>query len=522
MSTERQFQPAMERQFQPARAAGFRAQPPIVWTIAGSDSGAGAGIQADLKTMQAFSVYGCSVLTAITAQNTGAVIGVESLSSDIVRLQLQALKADLEPSSIKIGMLHSLEIVQAVASELKDVKAAIVYDPVMFATSGDALMQESALHAILSRMLPLATILTPNWAEAHFLLGRQTIDPANLDEEYLATYIEQLALDLLQFGCQSVLLKGGHVGGQFSQDFWTDGRAKLWFTSARQDSRQTHGTGCTLSSAIAAGLAKEQDIIDAIVVAKAYVNQGIRLAPHVGAENGPLAHLDLEFQESDLPWVTETASEGIYRPSFERDDSVGFYPVVPSAEWVNRLAKVGVKTIQLRVKDFRGDRLEREIEQAIESCNAYGSHLYVNDHWELALKLGAFGVHLGQEDLLTADIRTIYGAGLRLGVSTHCYEEVGRAVALRPSYIAIGPIYPTTTKQMRFAPQGIAGFERWRKSLSFPLVVIGGITLEGASDFLKLGADGVAVVRDVIDHPLPETRARQWLQLLATEKMLAV
>lgn len=486
---------------------------PIAWTIAGSDSGAGAGVQADTKTMQRFSVYCCSVLTAVTAQNTRGVLWVESVSTDMVKLQLRALRDDLKPSSIKIGMLHSLEIVEAVASELRTLETPIVYDPVMFATSGDALIQDSALQTIRSEILPVTTLLTPNWAEAHHLVGRSIVNPLDLEPVELADYIEQLASELLQFGSQSILLKGGHVGGKFSQDFWTDGDSKLWLTSPRQDSRQTHGTGCTLSAAIAAGLAKGQDIVDSIVVAKAYVNRGIRLAPHVGSENGPLAHLDLDFQQSDLPWVTETAIAGDLRTCFERDDAVGFYPVVPSAEWVLRLAKAGVKTIQLRIKDLVGEQLELEVALAIETSKAYGCHLYVNDFWALAIKLGAFGVHLGQEDLLTADIGTICGAGLRLGVSTHCYEEVARALALQPSYIAIGPIYPTTTKQMKFSPQGSVGFERWRKILNFPLVAIGGITLERAEEFLKLGANGVAVVRDVIEHPAPETRARQWLQL---------
>ncbi|CAN5381025.1 bifunctional hydroxymethylpyrimidine kinase/phosphomethylpyrimidine kinase [soil metagenome] len=486
---------------------------PIAWTIAGSDSGAGAGVQADTKTMQSFSVYCCSVITAVTAQNTGGVLGVEPISTDMVQLQIRALKDDLKPSCIKIGMLHSLEIVEAVVSELRTLETTVVYDPVMFATSGDALIQNSALQAIRSNLLSRTTLLTPNWAEAHYLVGREIVSASNFDQVELADYIEELASNLLQFGSQSILLKGGHVGGEFSQDFWTDGDSRVWLTSRRQESRQTHGTGCTLSAAIAAGLAQGHDIVDSIVIAKAYVNRGIRLAPHVGSENGPLAHLDLDFQQNDLPWVTETAIEATARKSFKRDDSVGFYPVVPSLEWVSRLAKAGVKTMQLRIKHRQGDQLEREVAQAIETAKVYGCNLYVNDYWALAIKFGAFGVHLGQEDLLNADIGTISGAGLRLGVSTHCYEEVARAIALQPSYIAIGPIYPTTTKQMRFAPQGRAGFERWRKSLNFPLVAIGGITLEGAEELLKLGADGIAVVRDVIDHGAPEMRVRQWLQL---------
>ncbi len=514
---------------------------PIAWTIAGSDSGAGAGIQADIKTMQNFSVYCCSVVTAVTAQNTLGVLGIESVSPGLVKLQLQALKDDFKPSSIKIGMLHSREIVEAVASELNGLDALCVYDPVMFATSGDALLEGSALTAIRSKLLPVTTLLTPNWAEAHYLTGRANVDPLSLSELELADYIELLAFDLLQMGSNSILLKGGHTGGQCSQDFWTDGASKLWLTSPRQNSSQTHGTGCTLSAAIAAGLAKGEDVVESIVTAKAYVNRGIRMAPNVGSMSGPLAHLDLDFDQDDLPWITKSAVDGQVRQQFEPDESIGFYPVVPNCEWVVKLAKFGVKTIQLRIKDMVETQLESEIVRAVEASKFYGCHLYINDYWTLAIKHGAYGVHLGQEDLMelertTADsnstsdsqsdstsnstsnspsrnIDTIRSAGLRLGISTHCYQEVARAIALQPSYMAIGPIYPTTTKQMRFAPQGLSGFKRWRKSSKLPLVAIGGITLDRAAELVDSGADGVAVVRDILDHPEPEKHTLKWLRL---------
>ncbi|MBI2812339.1 MAG: bifunctional hydroxymethylpyrimidine kinase/phosphomethylpyrimidine kinase [Candidatus Melainabacteria bacterium] len=498
---------------------------PIAWTIAGSDSGAGAGIQADIKTMQSFSVYCCSVVTAVTAQNTHGVLGIESVSPALVRLQLRALKEDLKPSSIKIGMLHSLETVEAVASELNGLGALCVYDPVMFATSGDALMEDSALSAIRLKLLPVTTLLTPNWAEAHYLTGRAYVEPSSFSEQELPEYIEALAFDLLQMGPNSILLKGGHTGGQFSQDYWTDGASKLWLTSPRQNSSQTHGTGCTLSAGIAAGLANGENIIESIVTAKAYVNRGIRMAPNVGSMSGPVAHLDLDFAQDDLPWITKSAMDGQDRQHFEPDESIGFYPVVPNCEWVIKLAKYGVKTIQLRIKDMVGVQLESEIARAVEASKFYGCNLYINDYWALAVKHGAYGVHLGQEDLKEMErtkadgnipsnnIDTIRSAGLRLGISTHCYEEVARAIALQPSYMAIGPIYPTTTKQMRFAPQGLSGFKRWRKCSKLPLVAIGGITLDRAAELVDSGANGVAVVRDILDHPEPEAHSQKWLLL---------
>jgi hydroxymethylpyrimidine kinase/phosphomethylpyrimidine kinase/thiamine-phosphate diphosphorylase len=194
-------------------------------------------------------------------------------------------------------------------------------------------------------------------------------------------------------------------------------------------------------------LAQGYEIADALVIAKAYVNQGLRLAPQLGAGHGPLAHVGWPETERDLPWLTHTAEEGIRRPQFPDcgDSPLGFYPIVPNTEWLERILPLGVATVQLRIKNKQGAALEREIADAIACARRYGARLFVNDYWQLALKHGAYGVHLGQEDLETADIAALAQAGIRLGVSTHCYAEVAHALALRPSYIAIGPVFHTTT-----------------------------------------------------------------------------
>ena len=190
--------------------------------------------------------------------------------------------------------------------------------------------------------------------------------------------------------------------------------------------------------------------------------------------------------------------------------SIGFYPIVDRASWIGRLAPLGVPTIQLRIKELGGAELELEIAAAVR---VGGTRLYINDHWLLAIKHRAYGVHLGQEDLADADVAAIHAAGLRLGVSTHSYAELARALRLDPTYVALGPIFPTTLKSMPFAPQGVARIAEWKALAgALPVVAIGGISLAHAPALLAAGADGIAVVSDVMCAPDPEARARAWVQ----------
>jgi len=193
-------------------------------------------------------------------------------------------------------------------------------------------------------------------------------------------------------------------------------------------------------------------------------------------------------------------------------DDLGFYPIVNSSSWLERLAPVGVGTFQLRIKDKQGDELEQEISRGVELAKKYGFHLYINDFWDLAIRYGAYGVHLGQGDLQTADIQALSKAGLHLGISTHIDDEVAIALAVQPSYLAIGPVFPTTLKVMPYTPHGIAGLQAWRQKISLPLVAIGGITRESLPAILSCGVEGVAVVSAVVNAPDPKAAARFFLQ----------
>lgn len=189
-----------------------------------------------------------------------------------------------------------------------------------------------------------------------------------------------------------------------------------------------------------------------------------------------------------------------------------FYPIVPSADWLARLLSLGVRLVQLRVKDRPEPELRAEIARARDLCTAAGATLVVNDHWRLAIDAGCPFVHLGQEDLDTADLPAIRRAGLRLGLSTHDDAELDRALAAKPDYLALGPVYPTILKAMRFAPQGLDRVGEWKRRIGgLPLVAIGGLTVERAPAVLAAGADTLSVVTDIILNPDPEARTRAWI-----------
>jgi hydroxymethylpyrimidine/phosphomethylpyrimidine kinase len=254
-------------------------------TIAGSDSGGGAGIQADLKTFSAFGVYGASVLTAITAQNTRAVTAVEAVSPAIVAAQVDAVLDDIRIDAIKIGMLGAPAMVEAVAGRLRGRAQPVVLDPVMVAKSGAALLEAAAVAALRDRLLPLASVVTPNLPEAARLLRcAPAADAAEMEAQ---------GRRLLALGPAAVLIKGGHGRGAICADVLLvgDGPA-LVLEAPRVATRNTHGTGCSLSAAIAAGLAKGQRLPDAVRAAHAWLQGAIRAADGlgVGTGHGPVHH----------------------------------------------------------------------------------------------------------------------------------------------------------------------------------------------------------------------------------------
>jgi hydroxymethylpyrimidine kinase/phosphomethylpyrimidine kinase/thiamine-phosphate diphosphorylase len=405
----------------------------------------------------------------VTAQGARGVSGVWPVPVEAIAAQAAALPP---PAIIKIGMIPSLEHARAVAAICDAAGAVVVLDPVLRASAGGVLGDVAAIR----ELLPHVDVVTPNLDEARALLGRAESPP----------YVPHVRRALSP---STVVVKGGHGGGPLAQDCIHHEGRTLWLNIDRIDTPHAHGTGCTFASAIAAALARGFSIIDAIVVAKMFVTNALR-----NGSAGSVVQGSWPEDEADLPWLTYSATAD--RPRFPSlDRPLGLYAIVDSAGWVERLAGTKVGAIQLRVKTLSGDALRDEIARAIRSAQV---PLFINDHWREAIDLGAFGVHLGQEDLDTADIAALAGAGLRLGVSTHCYEEVARAHALRPSYIAIGPIFETKIKVMRFAPQGIDALRRWRRTLSsYPLVAIGGIDRSTIAEVAATGVDSIAVIRAI-------------------------
>jgi hydroxymethylpyrimidine/phosphomethylpyrimidine kinase len=253
-------------------------------TIAGSDSGGGAGIQADLKTFSALGVYGASVITAVTAQNTRAVIAVRMIDPAMIRAQMDAVFDDLEIKAIKVGMLGGPDAIAAVARGLAPCAMPVVLDPVMVAKSGDALLPVDAVDALRAQMLPLAYILTPNIPEAARLLGGSEA----ADEEQMLAQGQAL----LALGPRAVLMKGGHASGPTCTDLLITKDDVIRLSALRHVTRNTHGTGCTLSAAIAAGLARKMSLADAVKMAHAYLQEAIASADllRVGDGHGPVHH----------------------------------------------------------------------------------------------------------------------------------------------------------------------------------------------------------------------------------------
>lgn len=253
----------------------------VILSIAGSDSSGGAGIQADLKTITCLGEYGMTAVTALTAQNTTGITGVESVSGEMVKAQLDAVFSDIRPDAVKIGMIATTEIMEAVCEKLIEYKAVnIVVDPVMVATSGSILMEDRTVKILKERLIPIADIITPNISEAEVLSGMKIGDKNDMVKaaQRIADYCK----------C-SILIKGGHLTGSADDMLYSNGMV-TWFMGNRIDNPNTHGTGCTLSSAIATFLAKGYGMEESVKKAKAYVTGAIGAGFNIGKGRGPLQH----------------------------------------------------------------------------------------------------------------------------------------------------------------------------------------------------------------------------------------
>lgn len=477
---------------------------PTVLNFSGNDTAGLAGVAVDIKVQDAFDVHSASIITANTAQNNHEVISVNTVCESVFSDQLKAVSS-MPIKVVKVGLIGSIEQSEKIAQFVKETKLPLVLDPVIASSSGKEFLDERRLSHLKQALFPATLLLTPNTIEAELLTN---IKITRQDD------IVKAADLLLAMGVSAVLIKGGHFysdecesAGDIVQDYFSNGEMSFWLTNKKIDTHNSRGTGCALSSAIAASLALGYSLYDSVVIAKMAISQGLRQSYSVnssgdntGESFGPVNVTHFPSEQIDLPVLTHNSDGGLSNPlSIEpfpecNEPLLGLYPVVDEARWISKLASVGVTTMQLRVKNLAGDALENEIIEAIKLGEKHNCRLFVNDYWQLAIKHKAYGVHLGQEDLHDANLSEIKKAGLRLGLSTHCHYEVARAHAYKPSYIACGPVFHTTTKDMPWVPHGLAGLRYWRKVLSYPLVAIGGINTERFGPIAATGIDSVAMI----------------------------
>ena len=512
---------------------------PIVWSIAGNDSGGGAGLSADQRAAEAFGLHLCPVVAAITAQNSRAVSQVVPVAPEVLDAQLAALAEDLPPAAIKTGLLGGPEQIAVVARWVDRLRERqpnlpLVIDPVLRSSTGTAFAGEATLHAYRDLLLPRATLITPNRREALRLAGLAD-----------STDTPTLAAALQALGAASVCVTGGDEGAAqpaWSADWVQCLLASGWLALPRVATPHTHGTGCTFASSAAAAIALGFVTPDALVLAKMATTHALRRGYAAGQGAGPVAAsagfgVDLPLMpimgwgdDYDLDSCLRRWGKG-HRSITPENIDLGLYAIVDSAARVQNVLQAGVKTVQLRIKTpheadaawFTG--LASELQTALDACQVAGATLVVNDHWRIAHTLaqrqsGAaphLALHLGQEDLHTlgtAGRAELTATGLQLGISSHSLWELARARSLQPWYAACGPVWPTLTKDMPWVPQGLDNLAWWVHIAGAPVVAIGGILEHAQAEAAaRSGAAGVCIVRGLGDDPA--VQAPGWLAAIA-------
>ncbi|XP_010530263.1 PREDICTED: thiamine biosynthetic bifunctional enzyme TH1, chloroplastic [Tarenaya hassleriana] len=476
-----------------------------VLTVAGSDSGAGAGIQADLKACAARGVYCASVITAVTAQNTHGVQDIHLLPPHFVSLQLKSVLSDFQIDVVKTGMLPSPEIVEVLLQNLSESPVrALVVDPVMVSTSGHILAGPSILSIFREKLLPIADIITPNLKEASALLDGMQLQTV-ADMRSAAKLIRDM-------GPRFVLVKGGDLpDSSDSIDVYFDGEEFHELRSPRVKTSNTHGTGCTLASCIAAELAKGSSMLSAVKVAKHYVETALDYSKDVvigSGMQGPFDHfLNLKRNHKSSPCRK-------FNP-----DSLFLYAVTDSRmnkKWgrsmvdaVKAAIEGGATIIQLREKEVETREFLEVARSCLQICRSSGVSLLINDRIDVALACDADGV--------PADVvRSLLGPEKIIGVSCKTPEQAYQAWKDGADYIGSGGVYPTNTKQNNLTI-GLDGLKTVCMASKLPVVAIGGIGVSNARDVMQVRAPnlkGVAVVSALFDRDCILTEAKKLCQML--------
>jgi hydroxymethylpyrimidine kinase/phosphomethylpyrimidine kinase/thiamine-phosphate diphosphorylase len=501
-------------------------QPPLIWSVAGTDSGGGAGLSADARAAAALGVHLCPVVAAVTAQHSQGVEAVHALPAEALRSQLAALAGDLRPAAIKTGLLASVAALRELCASVDALRrqgtVALVVDPVLGASAGGAAFADAALlQAYREELLPRCDLLTPNRAEARRLLGLPPED---------ASPVPALAAALRSLGARAVVITGGDDAGLASDlalDWLDAPLASGWLALPRLPSRHHHGSGCSFASAAAAALARGFVGPDAVVLAKMLSWCAVRDGYAAGAGAGPVrAAPGFVLDPAALPVMgfddeialpdaaTQARWEQVLHAAAKAADSreppapLGLYAIGADAQRVAALAALaalGLPELQLRFKSADPARVTAEIRAALAAVDGRGCRLWINDHAALALEAGARALHLGQEDWAALPpalrARLLEPGGPALGLSSHSLWELARARGLAPHYIACGPVWPTLTKAMPWRPQGLANLAWWARMAGRPVVAIGGLLEpEQVRACAAAGAASACLVR-ALDRP---------------------
>ncbi|XP_020534679.1 thiamine biosynthetic bifunctional enzyme TH1, chloroplastic isoform X2 [Jatropha curcas] len=486
---------AMEGNGAPASNDASKAKIPHVLTVAGSDSGAGAGIQADLKTCAARGVFCSTVITAVTAQNTVGVQGVNIVPEDFVAEQLKSVLSDMQVDVVKTGMLPSIGIVNILRQSLREFPVrALVVDPVMVSTSGDVLAGPSILSCFQEELLPMADIITPNIKEASALLGGTPLKTV--------ADMRSAAKLLHAIGPRNVLVKGGDLPDSLDAvDIFFDGKNYHELRASRIKTRNTHGTGCTLASCIAAELAKGSPMLSAVKIAKRYVETALEYSKDIFIGNGrqgPFDHL-LKLKNGIHNCRQET-----FNPS-----DLFLYAVTDSQmnkKWGRSMvdavkAAIGGGATIVQEKDAETRSFLETAKACVEICHSHGVPLLINDRVDVALACNADGVHVGQSDMSALVARTLLGPEKIIGVSCKTPEQAQQAWIDGADYIGCGGVYPTNTKANN-TTVGLDGLKAVCLASKLPVVAIGGINASNAGAVMETNVsnlEGVAVVSALFD-----------------------
>ena len=480
-------------------------------------------MQADLKTFSALGVYGA---TAITVQNTVGVKYVHALPPQVVYDQIVTVMEDIMPDAVKIGMVNDAETLDAIVRALTLHRPRfLVVDPVMVSTSGCALMQADALQVMEERLLPMADIVTPNLPEAWTLAGTDRS-------------VDEAAQAILRLGVKALLIKGGHAEGTTKTDYLyvsdDDGVKRTEFSSATVDTFNTHGTGCTLSSAIAAMLARGHGMEEAVRQAKMYLTEALKAGADVvvGHGHGPVCHF---FSQQVNEFFSQQVNESTSQQADKSNLLVCSSARPLSTKKVDSFAKLqfithftdrysyldsammalegGCQWIQLRMKDADEAEIERTARQILPECRRRGAVFIIDDHVELVKRMGADGVHLGKNDMPVDEARRILGDEFIIGGTANTFEDIQRLAAQGADYIGCGPFRFTTTKKNLAPMLGIEGYENIvslmkTHGINLPIVAIGGITYDDIPRIMSTGVTGIAISGSVLraDNPVEEMK----------------